>query len=186
MPRIDEANILIMATDGFEQSELEVPRDRLRERGATVDVATLSGGAIRGWQKTDWGDMVEADLRIADAHVSEYDALVIPGGQINPDLLRVEMDVIGLVRDFHDNGKVIAAICHGPWVLIEAGVVKGREVTSFNSIRTDLVNAGGLWHDREVVADEGIVTSRNPGDLEAFVTRIVEEIESGKARRAAA
>lgn len=186
MPNIKEAKILVVATHGFEQSELEFPRDQLRAKGATVHVATLDGGAIRGWEGKDWGREAEADLKVEDAFASDYDAVVIPGGQINPDLLRVEQDVIKLVREFHDSGKTIAAVCHGPWVLIEAGIAKGREMTSYPSIRTDVENAGAKWIDREAVADNGIVTSRKPEDLKAFVSKIVEEIEEGTHTRRAA
>ncbi|MWD27749.1 DJ-1/PfpI/YhbO family deglycase/protease [Aquicoccus sp. SCR17] len=186
MPAINDAKVLIVATHGFEQSELTHPRDSLRGTGATVDVATLDGQKIRGWDGDDWGEFVEADKALSDVNAADYDALVIPGGQINPDLLRVEEDVISLVRNFHDSGKVIAAVCHGPWVLVEAGVVKDRHVTSYHSIATDVKNAGGKWEDSEVVADQGIITSRNPGDLEAFFKKIVEEIEEGRHERKAA
>ncbi|WP_417720256.1 type 1 glutamine amidotransferase domain-containing protein [Salipiger sp.] len=186
MPGIKTARILVITTHGFEQSELEFPRDQLRAKGAEVHVATLDGKAVKGWEGSDWGREAEADLRIADADPAAYDALVIPGGQINPDLLRVEEDVLSLVRKFHDSGKVIAAVCHAPWVLVEAGIVKGRDMTSYGSIRTDVINAGGNWTDVEVVADNGIVTSRNPGDLKAFVAKIVEEIEEGTHDRKAA
>ena len=186
MPGIKTARILVITTHGFEQSELEFPRDQLRAKGAEVHVATLDGKAVKGWEGSDWGREAEADLRIADADPAAYDALVIPGGQINPDLLRVEEDVLSLVRRFHDSGKVIAAVCHAPWVLVEAGIVKGRDMTSYGSIRTDVINAGANWTDAEVVADNGIVTSRNPGDLKAFVAKIVEEIEEGTHDRKAA
>ncbi|MBS8227804.1 type 1 glutamine amidotransferase domain-containing protein [Vannielia litorea] len=186
MPRIEEAKILIIATHGFEQSELEFPRDQLRAKGATVHVATLDGKAIKGWEGSDWGREAEADTQISRVGAGEYDALVIPGGQINPDLLRVEPDVLKLVRDFHDTGKTIAAVCHAPWVLVEAGIVKGREMTSYTSIKTDVKNAGAHWVDREVVADNGLVTSRKPDDLKAFVSKIVEEIEEGTHTRQAA
>lgn len=186
MSKIENARILVVATHGFEQSELEFPRDQLRVKGAKVDVATLDGKAIKGWEGSDWGREAEADLSVADAKAADYDAIVIPGGQINPDLLRVEKDVVALVRDFHDTGKVVAAVCHGPWVLVEAGVIKGREVTSYPSIRTDIENAGGKWQDAEVVADTGVVTSRKPEDLKAFVSKIVEEIEEGTHDRKAA
>ncbi|TNF21825.1 MAG: type 1 glutamine amidotransferase [Rhodobacteraceae bacterium] len=186
MSTIDTARILIIATHGFEQSELEFPRDQLRAKGAEVHVATLDGKPIKGWEGTDWGREAEADLKIAEATADSYDAIVLPGGQINPDLLRVEKDALDLIKAFHDQGKVIAAICHAPWLLVEAGIVKGRDVTSYASIRTDVENAGGTWHDKEVVADQGIVTSRKPEDLKAFVSKIVEEIEEGKHARKAA
>ena len=186
MQKIEAAKILVLATHGFEQSELEVPRDELRKAGAKDHVATLDGSAIRGWDKDDWGREAEADLSLADARVEDYDALVLPGGQINPDLLRVEEDVIALVNAFVGEGKVVAAVCHAPWILVEAGIAKGREMTSYHSIRTDVENAGAHWVDREAVASEGIVTSRNPGDLHAFVAKIVEEIEEGRHDRQAA
>lgn len=186
MPAINEAKILVISTNGFEQSELEFPRDQLRAKGATVDVATLDGKAIKGWEGDDWGREAEADAKVAEVSAEDYDAVVIPGGQINPDLLRVDQDVLELVRAFHDRGKTIAAVCHGPWVLVEAGILKGRDATSYHSIKTDVKNAGARWADKEVVADQGIVTSRQPDDLEAFVSKIVEEIEEGRHRRDAA
>lgn len=186
MSSIENARILIISTHGFEQSELEFPRDQLRAKGAEVHVATPDGKAIKGWEGKDWGREAEADLKIADAKADDYDAIVLPGGQINPDLLRVEKDALNLIKTFHDQGKVIAAICHAPWLLAETGIVKGRDVTSYASIRTDVENAGGTWHDKEVVADQGIVTSRKPDDLKAFVSKIVEEIEEGKHTRKAA
>jgi len=186
MPRIEDAKILVIATHGFEQSELEFPRDQLRVKGAKVDVATLDGKPIKGWEGSDWGREAEADLKIADADATAYDAIVIPGGQINPDLLRVEPEVIALVRAFGKQGKVIAAICHGPWVLIEAELIASREVTSYHSIKTDVENAGGRWMDEPVIADSGIVTSRSPDDLKDFVAKIVEEVEEGKHNQKAA
>ncbi|SDG05192.1 type 1 glutamine amidotransferase domain-containing protein [Alloyangia pacifica] len=184
MTAISNAKILIIATHGFEQSELEFPRDQLRVKGADVHVATLDGKPIKGWEGSDWGR--EAEAKIADVNSHDYDALVIPGGQINPDLLRAEPAVVNLVKDFHNEGKVIAAVCHAPWVLVEAGIVKGREVTSYLSIKTDVVNAGGNWVDEAVACDKGIITSRKPDDLKAFVSKIVEEIEEGQHDRKAA
>lgn len=186
MPKITDAKVLIISTHGFEQSELEFPRDQLRAKGAEVHVATLDGKAAKGWEGDDWGREAEADLKIADADPTQYDALVIPGGQINPDLLRVEAPVIALVRAFAKEGKVIAAVCHAPWVLIEADIVAGREMTSYPSIRTDLKNAGARVMDEPVVADSGIVTSRKPDDLKDFVSKIVEEIEEGRHNQKAA
>lgn len=185
MPSIRDAKILILATNGFEQSELEVPRDKLREAGATVHVASLDGKPIKGWDGDDWGREVPADLALGTAREGDYDALVLPGGQINPDLLRVEDKAIQLVKDFAAAGKVVAAICHAPWLLVEAGLAKGREMTSYKSIKTDVANAGATWVDQEAVADNGIVTSRNPGDLDAFVKKIIEEVEEGRHQRAA-
>lgn len=185
MPSITDAKILILATDGFEQSELEVPRDSLREKGATVHLASPDGKAIRGWDKTDWGREAEVDATIADVNVRDYDAVVLPGGQINPDILRTKPEAVQAVKDAFAAGKVVAAICHGPWMLIEAGVAKGREMTSYPSIRTDLANAGAIVKDEPVVTDNGLITSRNPDDLDAFVSKIVEEIEEGSHARAA-
>lgn len=186
MPKISEAKILIIATNGFEQSELEVPLEKLRKQGATVHVASLDGQAIKGWQGKDWGHMVSADLKVADAKVEDYDALVLPGGQINPDLLRVDPDAVARIKSFVSSGKVVAAICHAPWLLVEAGVVSGREMTGYHSILTDLANAGAKVVDKDVAVSEGIVTSRSPNDLEAFCYKIVEEVEEGQHARKAA
>ena len=180
MPSIRHACILILATDGFEQQELTVPRDELRKKGACVDVATPTGRSIRGWDKTDWGETAPADLKIADAKPDDYDALVLPGGVINPDKLRIDDDAMRIVRSFLSNGKVVAAICHGPWLLVQADAVRGRNMTSYKSIRKDVENAGAHWIDKEVVTDDGIITSRSPDDLSAFVTKIVEEVEEGR------
>ncbi|MEW5420840.1 type 1 glutamine amidotransferase domain-containing protein [Amorphus sp. 3PC139-8] len=186
MPNITDTQILIMATHGFEQSELEVPLHKLKETGATVHVATPDGGPIKGWDKSDWGREVPADLKIANVDPAAYNALVLPGGQINPDLLRVDGDAMALLRVFLSAGKPVAAICHAPWLLIEADAVRGREMTSYKSIRKDMENAGALWKDEPVVVSEGIITSRNPGDLEAFVGKIIEEVQEGRHERRAA
>lgn len=168
--------ILIMATDGFEQSELEVPLERLQAAGAEVDVASLDAGDITGWDEDDWGDDVAVDLKIADADVVDYDALVLPGGQINPDLLRVDDSAVALIRDFAKAGKPIAAICHAPWLLIEAGLAKGKRMTSYKSIRTDVTNAGAEFVDEAVVIDGQIITSRCPDDLPAFCDAIIDAL----------
>ena len=186
MPSINDAKILILATDGFEQSELMKPREQLKAKGATVHVASPKGGSIKGWDESDWGESVESDLKLSDVNRADYDALVLPGGQINPDLLRVEPEAIALIQGFVADGKTVAAICHAPWLLIEAGVVEGREMTSYKSIRTDLKNAGANVVDQEVAVSNGIVTSRQPGDIDAFVAKIVEEIEEGRHERNAA
>jgi len=183
MTDITKSRILIMASDGFEQSELLVPLEKLRAAGATVHVATPDNKPIKGWNKKDWGETVKSDRAIADVSADEYDALVLPGGQINPDVLRLNEKAVGLVRDFAAAQKVIAAICHAPWLLVEAGLAAGREMTSYHSIRTDVKNAGATWIDQEVVVDDGIITSRAPDDLPAFVAKIIEEIGEGRHPR---
>ena len=185
MPNIAESKILVLATNGFEQSELEVPLTHLRKRGAKVQVASPDGEDIRGWNEKDWGDVFHADLSLADAKADDFDALVLPGGQINPDILRTIPEAVKLVQAFCEQGKTIAAICHGPWLLVEADVLRGRKATSFHSIKTDVRNAGAEWEDSEVVVDNAIVTSRSPEDLPAFIDKIVEEIEEGRHQRAA-
>jgi protease I len=184
MPNMSEARIAILATDGYERSELREPLEKLRGEGAKVDVVSLEPGEIKSWDKTDWGDSVPVDRTIAEISVEEYDALVLPGGQINPDVLRLDEKAVDFVRAFARSGKTLAAICHGPWLLVEADVVRDREMTSYPSIRTDVVNAGGKWTDKEVVVDQAIVTSRNPDDLPAFIAKIIEEVKEGRHQRA--
>lgn len=186
MPAIAHSRIAILATSGFEQSELEVPLNKLRAKGATVEVVSLEAGEIKGWDEKDWGASVPVDRTLVDARPADYDALVLPGGQINPDLLRVEKGAIDFIKGFATADKPIAAICHAPWLLIEAGLLKGRRATSYPSIRTDVINAGAQWEDSRVVRDGNLATSRNPGDLEAFVSAIVEMVEQSGARREAA
>lgn len=180
MPKIGEAKIAILATNGFEQSELEVPRDKLGDAGATVHVISPDGKDITGWDEKNWGRDVSVHKSLTDADPSDYDAIVLPGGQINPDILRTKPEALEFIKAFYDAGKTVAAICHAPWLLVETGIAKGRKMTSYNSIKTDVENAGGKWVDQPVVADQGIVTSRNPNDLDDFVAKIIEEIEEGK------
>jgi protease I len=177
---------MILATNGFEQSELETPRDRLKEAGATVDIVSLKPGEIKGWDKKDWGSAVRVDRTLEDVSVDDYDALVLPGGQINPDLLRVEKKAVDFVRDFEATGKPLAAICHAPWLLVEAGVIEGKRVTSYKSIVTDVKNAGGRWEDSETVVDGNLITARNPGDLEPFSRAIIDAVGKEAGHRVAA
>ena len=186
MPSIKQARILILATDGYERSELRVPLEELKKRGAAVTIASLEKRPIKSWDKKDWGDTVDVDLTAADVSTTDFDALVLPGGQINPDLLRKDETAMRVVRDFLASGKVVAAICHAPWLLVEADALRGRKATSYPSIKTDVINAGAEWRDEKVVTDQGIITSRSPEDLDAFVEKIVEEIEEGRHDRRAA
>jgi protease I len=183
MTQISNAKIMILSTNGFEQSELERPLNDLRAKGATVHVVTTDGEDIKGWDQKDWGNTVPADKALADVSVADYNALVLPGGQMNPDILRANKDVVALIKEFGASGKPIAAICHAPWLLIEAGLIEGRKATSYASIATDLKNAGAHFEDSEVVVDQAIITSRSPEDLDAFIAKIVEEVEEGKHDR---
>jgi protease I len=180
MTDIRKAKVAILATHGFEQSELQVPQQKLQQADATVVVVSPESGEIRGWKHKDWGDRVKVDRTLDQVKPDEFDAIVLPGGPINPDLLRVNDKALQFIRAFLDSGKIVAAICHAPWLLVELNAVRGRNVTSYKSIKTDVKNAGGKWVDREVVVDEGIITSRNPDDLGAFCAKIIEEISEGK------
>lgn len=186
MHNLNGKAVAILATNGFEQSELEVPLKTLRQAGADVHVVSLEAGEIKGWDKDDWGSAVPVDKVLGDVSADDYDAIVLPGGQINPDLLRVEQKALDFIKSFWEQKKVVAAICHAPWLLVETGIIKGRKVTSYPSVKTDVVNAGGLWEDSKVVTDQGLVTSRNPDDLEAFCDKIAEEINEGRHERRAA
>ena len=178
--RLSGKKVAILATNGFEQSELLKPREALEDAGATAVVISLEEGEIRGWDDDDWGETVEVDQTLADADPDDFDALVLPGGVMNPDKLRTIPEAVKFVKAFFEAGKPVAAICHGPQMLIEAGVVKGRKMTSFSSLKTDLKNAGANWVDEEVVVDNGLVTSRKPADIPAFNAKIIEEIGEGR------
>jgi protease I len=178
--------VAILATDGFEQDELLSPLEALRDAGADVQVVSPSEESkIKGWKHTDWGKKVTVDLPLNEANAEEFDALVLPGGVMNPDHLRRDPQVLEFVKSFFTAGKPVGAICHGPWTLIDAGVVRGRKMTSYETIQTDLKNAGANWVDQEVVVDNGLVTSRKPDDLPAFNAKLIEEIAEGVHRRQA-
>lgn len=174
MPGHSKGRIAILATDGFEQSELLLPLQQLQRAGAGVDVVSLKPGTIRGWNKDHWDQEVDVSKQLEDVSAEDYSLLVLPGGQINPDRLRLEAKAVDFVKAFASADKPIAAICHGPWLLIEAGALKGRKVTSYPSIRTDVTNAGGIWVDEEVVVDGNVITSRKPDDLPAFIAEICD------------
>ncbi len=177
--KLDGKTVAILATDGFEQSELFEPKRALEDAGATVKIVSLKTGEIKGWNETDWGKTIEVDLSVGEANAEDFDALQLPGGVMNPDKLRTDETVLKFVKAFFDAGKPVAAICHAPWTLINAGVVEGRELTSFPTLRKDLENAGAKWTDKEVVVDNGLVTSRNPHDLPTFNKKLIEEIAEG-------
>jgi protease I len=172
--------IAFLFTEGAEQVEVEKPLEAVKDAGADVEIVSLEKGEVEMWNHFDKGDKISADKAVADADASDYDALVLPGGVANPDQLRADDDAVKFVRDFFEQDKPVGVICHGPWLLVESGAAKGRKVTSFPSLKTDLKNAGAEWVDEEVVVDNGLVTSRNPDDLPAFCAKIVEEFAEGK------
>lgn len=172
--------IAIVATDGFEQAELVEPKQALEQAGAQTHIISLKLGQIQGWNHFDKADYFPVDVAIDQANPQDYDGLLLPGGVANPDQLRTHESVIQFIRSFFESNKPVAAICHGPWTLIEAGAVKGRTLTSWPSLKTDLQNAGANWVDQEVVVDNGLVTSRNPQDIPAFNRKAIEEFAEGK------
>jgi protease I len=174
--QISGKKIAILATDGYEQVELTDPKKNLEQAGAQVDVISIKKGEIKGWDHTDWGISVKVDHLVTDVDPYDYDALVLPGGQINPDKLRTDKNAVSFIRQFVETGKPVAAICHGPWGLIEAGVVKGKTMTSWPSIHTDLTNAGANWVDKEVVQDGNLITSRKPEDIPAFSDKLIQSL----------
>jgi protease I len=178
-----DRKILIVATHGFEQSELLKPREALESAGFKTTVASPESGEIKGWDHTDWGESVKVDKKIEDVSADDFDALVLPGGQMNPDNLRMNETAVNLVRSFVGSGKPVAAICHGPWLLAEADVLKGRTVTGWPSIRTDLRNAGATVVDKEVAVDGNLITSRKPDDIPAFSEAVIEAV-NGMAKAA--
>ena len=182
---LQDRKVAILVADGFEQVELTEPRKALQQAGAEARVVSPAKGKVKGWNFTDWGEEIPVEVSLDQANAEQYDALLLPGGVMNPDKLRIIPEAVALVKAFFDAQKPVAVICHGPWTLIDAGVVRGRRMTSYPSVRTDLKNAGADWVDQEVVVDQGLITSRNPGDLEAFSAKIIEEIGEGRHERRA-
>jgi len=178
--QLRNTRVAALVDQGFEQSELLEPRKALQSAGAQVDVVSPQAGKVKGWQHTDWGQEVPVDLSLEQANPEDYDALLLPGGVMSPDKLRMNPAAVRFVKAFVDAGKPIAAICHGPWTLIEAGAVRGRRMTSWPSLATDLRNAGAQWTDAECIVDNGLVTSRKPDDIPAFNKKMIEEFAEGR------
>jgi len=180
MTKLKNKKIAFLAADGFEQVELTHPWDAIKKTGAEVELVSLENGQIQGYNHTDKGDMFNVDKTVNEVNASDYNGLVLPGGVHNPDTLRINKKAVQFVKDFFEQSKPVAAICHGPWILVEADVLNGRSVTSWPSLQTDIINAGGYWSDEEVIVDNGLVTSRNPDDLDAFCSKAIEEFAEGK------
>jgi protease I len=179
MANLNNRKVAILTEEGFEQVELTSPKEALLAAGATVHIISPQSGKVKAWDKDKWGIEVDVDVVLTDASPDDYDALVLPGGVLNPDKLRQNKDAVAFVSAFLDEGKPLAAICHGPQMLIETGMISGRKLTSYPSLQTDLVNAGAEWVDEEVVVDNGLITSRTPADLDAFNRKTIEEIGEG-------
>jgi deglycase len=180
--------VAILVADGFEQVELTEPRAALEEAGAMTEIVSPEDKEVKGWKHTEWGDKFPVDVALDEANSADYDALLLPGGVMNPDKLRMDERAVQFIKEFFEAGKPVSSICHGPWTLIEAEVVRGRTVTSWPSLKTDLRNAGARWVDEEVIVDNGLVTSRKPEDIPAFNQKMIEEFGEGrhKARGARA
>jgi protease I len=184
MGKLEGKRIAFLATDGVEQVELTEPLEAVRNEGAEVEVISLKKGEFQGFNHLDKGDTFTADKAVKDAHADDYDGIVLPGGVANPDFLRSDEDAVRFVRSFVEAKKPVGAICHGPWTLVEADVIKGRTLTSWPSLQTDIRNAGATWVDEEVHVDQGLVTSRKPDDLPAFNAKVIEEVAEGRHERA--
>lgn len=180
--KLNGKRVAILVADGFEQIELTGPKEALEEAGAETQIVSPNEGTVAGWHHFDGGDLFDVDVPLAEANAEEFDALLLPGGVANPDQLRMQPEAVRFVKAFFDAGKPVAAICHGPWTLIEAGGVKGRTMTSWPSLKTDLTNAGAKWVDEQVVTDNGLVTSRKPDDIPAFNEKMIEEFAEGEHR----
>jgi protease I len=180
---LKNTRVAALVDEGFEQVELTEPKRALEDAGATVDVVSPQTSMVKGWDHTNWGEDFPVDVALDSANADQYDALLLPGGVLNPDKLRINPKAVQFVKAFVDSGRPIAAICHGPWTLIEAGGVKGRKMTSWPSLRADLTNAGASWSDQECVTDNGLVTSRKPDDIPAFNKKMIEEFGEGRHDR---
>lgn len=180
MENLNKKRVAILATDGFEESELTSPMKALKDAGAQVDLVSEKSGKIKSWKNGNWGSDFQVTKNIKEANEQDYNALMLPGGVLNPDKLRRNEDAVNFVKAFFKSHKPVGAICHAPWMLAEADVLENRKITSYRSIKKDMVNAGARWFDREVVTDEGLVTSRSPEDLPAFNKKFVEEVREGK------
>lgn len=174
--KLKGCKVAILATDGFEQAELLDPKKELEQAGAETEILSIKEGEIKAWDKTDWGKSIKVDKLVSHANPDDYAALVLPGGVLNPDKLRMDRNAVSFVRKFAESGKPVAAICHGPWTLVEAGVVRGKTMTSWPSVHTDLINAGACWIDQEVVTDGNFITSRKPDDIPAFSDKLIETL----------
>jgi len=183
MPLLSDLKVAILTENGFEQSELVSPREAMEKAGVTVEIVSPQQDEVKAWDNGDWGIRVRVDKNLEEVSPDDYDGLVLPGGVINPDKLRMNHRAVEFVRRFFASGKPIAAICHGPQTLINAGVIDGRELTSYPSIKVDLINAGATWIDQDVVVDNGLITSRSPKDLEAFNKKLLEELREGVHQR---
>jgi deglycase len=178
--KLDGRKVAILVADGFEQVEMTEPRKALETAGARTCIVSPATGQVKGWQHTEWGDAFDVEIGLEGASAADYDALLLPGGVMNPDTLRALPAAQRFVKAFFDAGKPVAAICHGPWTLIDAGVARGRTLTSYHTIQSDLKNAGAHWVDQEVVTDRGLVTSRRPDDIPAFNRKMIEEFAEGR------
>jgi protease I len=178
--QLNGKRVAALVAHGFEQVELTEPKKALEQAGARVEVVSPDGGEVRGWNHTEWGDRVKVDRTLNEAKADDYDALLLPGGVMNPDRLRLNPKAVEFAKQFATSGKPIAVICHGPWTLVEAGVVRGVRMTSWPSVKTDLINAGANWVDEDVVVDRGIVSSRKPDDIPAFNRKMIEEFAEGR------
>jgi protease I len=171
--------VAVLVTDGFEQVELTKPRQALQEAGAETKVVSPKSGKVKGWNHTEWGDEVQIDVELKSADPAQFDALLLPGGVMNPDSLRLDPNAVRFTRHFYDAGKPIASICHGPWMLVKADIARGHTLTSWPSLKTDIKNAGGNWVDKEVISDNGVVTSRKPDDIPAFNREMISLFAAG-------